>query len=138
MKTKEFQGRACLEPFTYQMPMGCVKCKSLLECTNREHRHCEECLLFNLEAQGNCNEPGYGTLATNRACDRFKLKVENRELMKMNIEEWLAHELEALTKFELMALLYDYAEFAASGRRLNCNSSIEELADFVDNWRKHV
>lgn len=57
--------------------------------------------------------------------------------MKMNTEEWLAHELEALTKFELMALLYGYAEFTVSGKRLNCNSPLEELADFVDNWHRH-
>lgn len=48
----------------------------------------------------------------------------------MTSEEWLDHELEALDRYELMALLYDFAE--ASDPR-----GTEILADFVDNWPKH-
>lgn len=69
-------GASCLEPSTYVEPdFGCVKCKSIIKCHDRKDKHCKNCLLFNLKAQGNCNEPGYNTRATNRACDRFKLKV---------------------------------------------------------------
>lgn len=65
----------CLQPTALKTDLGCVKCSSLLACTNNENRECNECLLFDLAAQGNCKEPGYGTKADNRACDRFKLGV---------------------------------------------------------------
>lgn len=74
--------KVCLQPSNYGKSLGCVKCESLLVCTDRENRHCEECLLFNLESQGNCEEPGYGTKADNNACDRFKLKVLPNEHKK--------------------------------------------------------
>jgi len=60
----------------FRMQIDCVNCKLLLDCTNNENRHCEECLLFNLKVPGNCEEPGYGTRADNRACDRFKLNTK--------------------------------------------------------------
>ena len=65
----------CLQPSNFSKPLGCVNCESLLACTNNKNRHCKECILFDLKAKGNCREPGYGTLANNNACDRFKLKV---------------------------------------------------------------
>ena len=68
---------ACLQPSVYKAN-DCVNCESLLECSNEKDKHCGDCLLFDMQAQGNCNEPGYGTLATNNACDRFRLKVKNK------------------------------------------------------------
>lgn len=38
-------------------------------------KRCGSCNLFNLKAQGNCDHPGYGTLATNHPCDRWKPKT---------------------------------------------------------------
>lgn len=48
----------------------------------------------------------------------------------MTTKEWLYHELEALDRFELMALLEDYA--MASTTR-----GVENLAEYVDDWHKH-
>lgn len=48
----------------------------------------------------------------------------------MTTEECLYHELEALDKFELMALLEDYA--VATTQR-----GVENLAEYLDNWPKH-
>jgi len=48
----------------------------------------------------------------------------------MAIEEWLDHELEALSKYELMALLIDYAEASTF-------HGVENLAEYVDHWSKH-
>lgn len=67
----------CLQPAALKTDLGCIKCTSLLACHNNENRRCSECLLFDLTARGNCKQTGYGTLATNHACDRFKLKVSD-------------------------------------------------------------
>lgn len=47
----------------------------------------------------------------------------------MTLEERLYHELEALDKYELIALLIDYVyeDFA----------SLDVLANYVDNWSRH-
>lgn len=47
----------------------------------------------------------------------------------MTLEDWLNNELEALDRHELIALLIDFAYTESS--------TLEELADFVDNWSKH-
>lgn len=46
----------------------------------------------------------------------------------MTSEDWLNRELEALDRHELVALLIDFAyEYA----------TLDELADYVDNWSRH-
>ena len=55
----------------------------------------------------------------------------------MELEDWLYHELEALDKFELIALLCDFAEFEVQNRCAPYTDPLKELADYVDNWHKH-
>lgn len=71
--------RICLQPAALETDFGCVKCSSLLACTNSEGHRCDECLLFDLTSQGNCRKPGYGTKADNHACDRFKLNANYKK-----------------------------------------------------------
>lgn len=49
--------------------------------------------------------------------------------MKLSIEELIDRELAALDKYELMALLVDFAYVHSV--------SLDYLADFIDNWPKH-
>lgn len=67
--------KVCLQPAQRLTALACSKCTSLLDCCDRKNRHCSDCLLFNVESQGSCEEPGYGTKADNNACDRFKLNA---------------------------------------------------------------
>ena len=48
----------------------------------------------------------------------------------MTTMEWLDRELEVLDKFELIALLIDFAESSRA-------HGVEILIDYVDNWPRH-
>lgn len=48
----------------------------------------------------------------------------------MTTMEWLDRELDALDKFELIALLVDFAESSGA-------CGIEALANYLDNWPRH-
>ena len=48
--------------------------------------------------------------------------------MHIELEEWVINELQALDKFQLVALILDLAEEYVT---------IEVLADYIDNWPKH-
>ena len=49
--------------------------------------------------------------------------------MHIELEEWLINELQALDKLQLVALVLD---LIGDG-----HISLEELADYVDNWHRH-